>query len=495
MEPDVISSATNKNLQLSSISGNVLKTEYAVRGELVMRAEQHAKALVHAKLTGQPHSLPFDDILYCNIGNPQALLQKPITFFRQVLSLCEYPELVKAPEAEKLFAKDAIQRAKFMLERIPGGIGAYSHSQGYPFARQMIADFIAKRDGYPANPDDLYMYNGASPGIQHVLRLLVRNSKDGIMTPIPQYPLYSASITMLGGSQLGYYLDERKSWGLSVKELERARLSKNSEGVTARALVIINPGNPTGQVLSQENMKEVIDFCHTNKMVLMADEVYQENVYTKERPWSSFKKVLRSMGPKYDNFELFSFHSTSKGFIGECGHRGGYLEAVGIDPEVKSQLYKLASVLLCPNTAGQLMMSLMVNPPKPGDESFAQFSKEREDILDSLKRRAQKLAKFFNSLEGVTCNDAQGAMYLFPQVKLPRKAVEAAETQNKVPDTFYSIAMLDATGICVVPGSGFTQEDGTWHFRTTFLPQESQIDQVTQRMGKFHAEFMKKYKD
>jgi len=407
----------DKILRLDTISPRVLNTEYAVRGELVMRAEQHAKTLVHAKQHNLPNPLPFDDIVYCNIGNPQSLMQKPITFFRQVLSLCQFPELLKQPDLLKIFPKDVIQRAKFILEKIPGGIGAYSHSQGYPFARQMIADFIARRDEYPSDPDSIYMYNGASPGIQHVLRLMVRSENDGILIPTPQYPLYSASISLLGGKQLGYYLNESSNWSLSITELEKSFNEAKNRDIIPRALVIINPGNPTGQVLDLQNMKEIIDFCSQNSLVLMADEVYQENVYVKnERPFHSFKKVLRSMGPRYENFELFSFHSVSKGFVGECGLRGGYLEAVGIDPSVKSQLYKLASVLLCPNTTGQLMMSLMVNPPRRGDESFALYEKERTTIYDSLKRRAEKLSTFFNTLEGVTCNPAHGAMYLFPQI-------------------------------------------------------------------------------
>jgi alanine transaminase len=111
--------------------------------------------------------------------------------------------------------------------------------------------------------------------------------------------------------------------------------------------------------MSITNLK-IIDFCSKNGLVLMADEVYQENVYYKQdRPWSSFKKVLKSMGEAYENVELFSFHSVSKGFVGECGHRSGYLEAVGIDPAVKAQLYKLASILLCPNTVGQLMVFIL----------------------------------------------------------------------------------------------------------------------------------------
>jgi len=315
------------------------------------------------------------------------------------------------------------------------------------------------------------------------------------MIPIPQYPLYSASIALLGGSQVGYYLNEEKNWGLEISELTKSIDAAKKKGIDCRALVIINPGNPTGQVLSQDNMKQVIDICQHYGLVLMADEVYQENVYIKEtKPFHSFKKILRSMGSKYNDFELFSFHSISKGFMGECGQRGGYVEVVGVNEEVKAQLYKLASILLCPNTAGQLLMEVMVNPPKEGEESYALYARERDAIYSSLKRRAQKLTTFLGTLEGVTCNPAEGAMYAFPQIRLPAKAVKEAESKGKRPDDFYAISLLDATGVCVVPGSGFGQKDNTFHFRTTFLPPEDQMDSVMNKFATFHKSFMQQYK-
>ena len=113
----------------------------------------------------------------------------------------------------------------------------------------------------------------------------------------------------------------------------------------------------------------------------MADEVYQANVYMPESfPWYSFKKVLRDMGDAYNDVQLVSFHSTSKGMIGECGRRGGYFELVGIEDEIKAEIYKMASVSLCPNVQGQLMVDLMVHPPQQGDASFDLFQKETLSI-------------------------------------------------------------------------------------------------------------------
>ena len=431
----------------------------------------------------------------CNIGNPQQLKQQPITFYRQVSALMEYPALMTTHKAlgEQIFPADAIERATELLEAMGSSTGAYSHSQGIPLVRQRVAEFIERRDGFAADPECIYLTAGASPGVQTVLQTIIAHDKVGIMIPIPQYPLYSAAIAMLNGNAVPYYLDESNDWGMSVNELQRAVGEARKQGLDVRALCVINPGNPTGQTLSMANMRDVVEFCRKEKIVLMADEVYQTNVYSAQLPFHSFKKVLVSMGEKYSGVELISFHSVSKGTIGECGRRGGYFECVNIDTQVRSMLYKMQSVSLCPPVQGQLMVEHMVNPPKQGSPSYALFKQENDSIFESLKRRAEKLCKAFNSLEGVSCNEAQGAMYLFPQIRLPPKAIEAAAKQNKQADELYCMALLNATGVCVVAGCGFRQQPGTYHFRSTFLPPEDQMDQFISSIQAFHQAFLKEY--
>jgi len=223
----------------------------------------------------------------------------------------------------------------------------------------------------------------------------------------------------------------------------------------------------------------------------MADEVYQTNIYG-STPFHSFKKVLRSLN-KYPDFELVSFHSVSKGFIGECGQRGGYMELVGFDNDVKLQLYKFASINLCSNTTGQIMTGLMTNPPKEGDESYKLYVSERDSIYYSLKRRALKIAQRFNELPGIKCNPVEGAMYAFPAIELPQSYIKKAQQANKHPDVMYALDLLGQTGIVVVPGSGFGQYPGTYHFRTTILPPEDKFDEVLNKFRDFHLQFMKRY--
>lgn len=473
-------------LTTANLNPAVVNAAYAVRGELVMKADALREQL---QAKGSKAGLPFEQIVACNIGNPHELGQQPITFFRQVLALMHYPALLNDPRAKELFPADTIARARTYLSEISGGTGAYTTSQGVKGIRTEVAAFLAARDGVPAQVEDIFLTDGASAGVKMLLNLLVRGKTDGVLTPIPQYPLYSAGLTLFGGECVKYYLDESKGWGLTRAELERSYAAGLESGVQSRALVIINPGNPTGQCLPRENMVEILQFCEAHGLLLMADEVYQTNVYAKT-PFLSFKRVAVESGSKAS---LVSFHSVSKGFLGECGQRGGFFELYQVGDDLRAQLVKLASISLCSNTSGQLMTGLMVNPPKEGDASFELYAKERDAILQSLKRRAQQVARELNTCTGVSCNEVEGALYAFPTITLPARAVEAAKAAGKVPDVFYCLSLLDATGICVVPGSGFGQREGSWHLRTTILPSEQAMEGVMQRFKKFHEEFMAKY--
>jgi hypothetical protein len=124
------------------------------------------------------------------------------------------------------------------------------------------------------------------------------------------------------------------------------------------------------------------------------------------------------MGEPYaSRIELMSFHTVSKGALGECGLRGGYFEAHNMHPGTIAEMYKCASINLCPNVLGQVGVSLMVNEPKAGSPSFEGYIKEKGDILASLRRKAHMMTDFFNSLEGVECTFTEGAMYSFPTIK------------------------------------------------------------------------------
>lgn len=327
------------------------------------------------------------------------------------------------------------------------------------------------------------------------MHLLIRDEKDGILCPIPSHSLYTNSMVLRGATLVPYYLDKSGGWEVSIPDLKQQLDCARLKGVVVRGLVVVNPGNPTGQVLVEENQRAIVEFCRNEDLVLLADEVYQENIYTYEKKFNSFKKIARSMGYGEGDISLISFHSISNGYYGECGRRGGYIEITGFNSEVRKQLYKVASLSSCSNISGQILMSLVMNPPKVGDESYSSYRAERDGILSSLSHCAEAMVYAFNSLEGVTCSKAEGAMFIFPSVRLPPKAIAAAEAMNTTPDVFYTLRLLENTGIVVVPGSVFGQVPGTWHFRCTILQQEEKIPLITSRFKAFHESFMEEFHD
>ena len=467
-----------------SLNRNLLNAEYAVRGPIVIRAQQ---------LEEQGKK-----IIYCNIGNPQALKQKPLTYLRQMLSLLEYPDLMTKPDVVHHYPKDIVEKAKFILAKHSPGTGAYSQSAGIPFIKQAVADFIQRRDGIPTQRDTIILTDGASKGVQMALIALLKNPNDGFMIPIPQYPLYSASIGLFGAKQIGYFLDEENHWQLSEGILTASIERATSGGIHPVAMAVINPGNPTGAVLSRENIEMIVRFAKRHNLTILADEVYQENVYDKNSRFHSFAKVMYEIGET--SVSLFSFHSVSKGFLGECGHRGGYVEFRNIPDDVLAQLVKLQSISLCANLPGQFATYLMVSPLQPGDESYATCVRERDGILSALKMKAELLDREINKIEGMSLSIPQGAMYAFVKFELPpdpRVEISAMRPEERLAhesqrDEEYCMALLEETGICVVPGFGFGELPGTLHFRTTFLPPLDEIEEFIRQIRKFHLVYVQK---
>ncbi|GKY93923.1 hypothetical protein MPSEU_000359200 [Mayamaea pseudoterrestris] len=510
--PSSLSSTSTKRLTVESMNKNLLKMEYAVRGPVVIAADKINDELKQQQQQQQQHGAtsqssnnnkyPFDHIIYTNIGNPHSVGQAPLTWPRQVLALVDLPDAVGVnhPDAPKLFPPDAIRRAQEIKTGLMGhGSGAYSHSQGAQCFRNDVAQFIQRRDnGVASDASRIFLTNGASEAIRMVLQTLVANVNCGTMIPVPQYPIYSATLDLLNAHKVGYYMDEESDWSLNVEELERALEEAKSKGIEVNSFVLINPGNPTGQVLTKENVKDIVSFCARHRLVLLADEVYQENVYEEGAAFYSAKRAAHDLGLLHNDgsdagIELVSFHSVSKGVFGECGRRGGYMELVGIDSGVVDQLYKLASSSLCSTVSGQVMTSLMVRGPDFGSESYESHEAEKKAVFDSLKRRAKLVGDGLNSIEGFSCRSPKGSMYCFPSVKMPPGVFREAESRGVSPDTVYAVSLLEATGICVVPASGFHQREGRYGFRTTFLPSEEEMSKAVEMIRGHYKEFCARY--
>jgi alanine transaminase len=334
-------------LTMDTINQNLIKSRYEVRGGVVIRADELRKEMEKGK------KLPFESTVQWNIGNPQALGQLPITFPREVLG-CLYSGTVS-----DTYGKDAINRAKTYKKEIHN-IESYTYYKGLNIVRDNVAKFITKRDNCETIKENILLSNGASGGIKAVLQALLEEEKDTILAPIPQYPLYSACIQLLGSTLAGYHLDEDNAWGVDIQDLNKAYKTYYDKGHRLKAMVIINPGNPTGNILSEENIRDIIKFCYDNKLVILADEVYQSNIYSKTKQFHSFKKVMNKMPHPYNKTILFSFHSVSKGYLGECGLRGGYTDMHNVPDPMIEAILKLKGLEICPNVVGQITVRLNI---------------------------------------------------------------------------------------------------------------------------------------
>ncbi|KFO61771.1 Alanine aminotransferase 2, partial [Corvus brachyrhynchos] len=474
----------------------IRRVEYAVRGPIVTRALELEQEL----RKGVPK--PFTEVIKANIGDAQAMGQKPITFLRQFPPILSPHCPHDVPTSTTSISTPSHALTVPTMSPRPSPLSPH-HPLTVPMMTPQCPDSHPNLSlTVPSLSPRCPHITPVSPCSQNILKLLVSgsgSSRTGVLIPIPQYPLYSAALAELGAVQVNYYLAEERCWALDVAELRRA-LAEGRKRCCPRVLCIIIPVSPCplsvspGQVQSRECIEEVIKFAYEEKLFLMADEVYQDNIYAQGSAFHSFKKVLVEMGPPYSEVvELASFHSISKGFMGECGLRSGYVEVVNMDPEVKMQLSKLVSVRLCPPVPGQMVLDVVMDPPKPGEPSYERFQAEKEAVLNSLAEKARLTQEIFNRTPGIHCNPVQGAMYSFPRIDLPARALAAAKEKNQAPDMFFCMKLLEETGICVVPGSGFGQREGTFHFRMTILPPTDKLKILLEKLSAFYTKFVKEF--
>ena len=472
---------TMSGITIDTINPAVKDMQYAVRGAIVSKAGEIAAALKE-----DPSKYPFDKIVMCNIGNPQSLGQKPITFYRQVLALCDFPDMLDSKEAETLFPADVRKRARDILDNTKGGTGAYSESKGVAFLREMVAAGIEKRDGHPCDVDDLWLTDGASVGCHYLMKTLIRDANDAMLVPIPQYPLYSATLALYGGTLLPYYLEEEKGWALDVAALKKTCADARASAKRARARGD-QPRQPHGRRAGPREPKRGGGVLRGGEPAsgrgrgVPGERLRggQELHVVQEGDARRGREHRAGVAAVHEQRVLRRVRAPRR------VHGAQRVRQGGDGPAVQA---RLRGPVPQPQRADRHGAGHAA--PEAGDESYALYKKERDDILASLKRRAATLVDGLNALEGVTCNPAQGAMYAFPKITLPSKHVEEAATSGMAPDALYCMKLLEATGIVVVPGSGFGQQKNTWHFRTTFLPAEADIADVVAKITEFHGKFM-----
>ncbi|KAL1429218.1 hypothetical protein MTO96_016549 [Rhipicephalus appendiculatus] len=288
-----------------------------------------------------------------------------------------------------------------------------------------------------------------------------------------------------------YYLDEDCNWTHNLSWMQET-LDSSRKHCTPRLLLLVNPSNPPGTVLSEKELEEIIQFAYKNQLIILADEIFEHNVYSNKRPFYSMRKIIDAMGAPYTRIPVVTFSSISKGFAAEGGLQAGYLEAVNLDQVDQRNLEHLMEEIL-PPMLSQVALDCFVKPPRPGEPSYELYAKEKAFILNSLAERAELTVERLNAIEGIHCSPVQGSMAAYARVQIPEKAIEEAQSRGKEPDVFYAEELFKSKGVSVAPGSAFGRLPGRFYIRVTILQPRDKLQELFHRLKLFHEDFLAKY--
>ncbi len=339
---------------------------------------------------------------------------------------------------------------KAMLENHCG----YAPSSGTEEARDSIRR-EAERKGIK-NIQDIFVTTGASEAIDICLTALV-NSGENILTPTPGYPLYTAIQSKLQLVENPYYLDESNGWQPNIEDI-RKKINEKT-----RAIIIINPNNPTGSNATRETLEELINLAVEHNLVIFADEIYDKLLMDGEEHIS-----LASINP---DAPVITFGGLSKNYLAP-GWRIGWGVISGKRDILSDYIEAINKILRSRLSANHPEM-YAITAALDGDQSHL------DEVVTKLTRRRNLTVEMLNDIEGISCVEPRGAFYAFPRVHI------------KNDDNHFVAELIKETGVVVVPGAGFGEEPGSKHFRLVFLPNEKTLEKAYEKI----AEFTKKYFD
>jgi aspartate/methionine/tyrosine aminotransferase len=390
-----------------SPSKRTAQFHYAIRN-IVGAAEERERA-------GRP-------VIYLNIGDPQAYGFRP-------------PEQIVEAVADAL-------RNKFT---------GYAHSSGLREARESVAAY-ATAIGATTSPSDVLITAGASEGADLVLTALV-NEGDEVLLPAPGYPLYPAILNKLGAIARNYRLDPERGWLPSIEEVAA------SINTRTRALVLINPNNPTGSIIPDETTRQLLELAARHDLLVIADEVYRELCFAEPPTAASV------LGAEMD-LAIVTLESLSKTHL-VPGWRVGWMRFTHSErmSDLIRAINRLASGRLCSPTPAQYA----VRPALEGDREFL------DRFMREIRLRRDYVIESVKSIRGLSCEPPSAAFYAMLKVDDPLRRT----------DERLVLDLLEETGVLVVHGSGFGADPRSSHFRMVYLPNEEVLETVFDRIGRF----------
>ena len=303
--------------------------------------------------------------------------------------------------------------------------------------------------------DDIYLGNGASELIVMSMNALL-NTGDEVLVPAPDYPLWTAAVSLSSGTPMHYVCDEQADWMPDIEDI-RKKINSNT-----RAIVVINPNNPTGALYPVELLQQIVELARQHQLIIFADEIYDKVLYDGEKHTS-----LASLA---DDVLFITFNGLSKNYR-SCGYRAGWMIVSGEKKHAKDYiegLNMLASMRLCANAPGQFAIQTALG----GYQSI-------NDLVGTggrLLRQRDLAHKLLTEIPGVSCVKPKSALYMFP--KLDPKLYPIEDDQQ------FAYDLLAAERVLIVQGTGFNCST-TDHFRVVFLPNTDDLTEAIGRISHF----------
>ncbi|MCD2499778.1 MULTISPECIES: pyridoxal phosphate-dependent aminotransferase [Microbacterium] len=351
------------------------------------------------------------------------------------------------------------QIVRDMIAAIPTAHG-YTESRGILSARRAIVSRYEQVPGFPhVDPDDVFLGNGVSELITMVMQALL-NEGDEVLIPAPDYPLWTAMTSLSGGTPVHYICDEQNEWNPDLEDI-RAKITPNT-----KAIVIINPNNPTGAVYSRETLEGIIQIAREHSLLLLSDEIYDRILFDDAQhiPTATLAPDLLCLtfNGLSKTYRVAGYRSGWMVITGPKKHAAGFLEGVNL----------LASTRLCPNAPAQHAVQAALDGVQTIDALIApsgRLHEQRDVTWEGL-----------NAIPGVSCVKPRGALYAFP--RLDPEVHEIHDDARLVYD------LLVAEHILLVQGTGFNWATPD-HFRVVTLPEARVLGNAIERIGNFLSSY------
>jgi alanine-synthesizing transaminase len=349
-----------------------------------------------------------------------------------------------------------------MIRNLPHAAG-YTDSKGLFAPRKAIVHYTQEKNIGGVTVDDVYLGNGASELIVMSMNALL-NDGDEVLIPAPDYPLYTAAVALSSGKPVHYICDEQADWMPDVADIKRKITPRT------KAIVIINPNNPTGALYPDSVLREIVEVARQNRLVVFADEIYDKTLYD--------GNTHTSIASMADDVLFVTFNGLSKNYRA-CGYRAGWMVVSGAKKQAKDYiegLTMLASMRLCANTPGQLAIQTALG----GYQSI-------KDLVapgGRLARQRDLAHKLLTDIPGVTCVKPKAALYMFPKLDPTMYPIKD--------DQQFAYELLSEEKVLIVQGTGFNWAKPD-HFRLVFLPNSDDLSEAIQRIARFLAGYSQRY--